>query len=65
MRYKIEIWQWRSIVDTYNSDDINEILYWYKCRWQDCYYYGNCAFYVYDYDRELSFDERYKLGFFY
>ena len=65
MRYKIEIWQWHSIIDTYASDDVNEVLAWYRNEWQVCYDYGNCTFYVYDNGRELSFDEENKLGFFY
>ena len=65
MRYKIEIWQWHSIVDTYESNDINEVLEWYKDEWKDCYDYGNCTFYMFDDNKELSFDEKHKLGFYY
>ena len=64
MRYKMEIWQWRRIVDTYASDDINEVLEWYKDEWKGCHDDGYCAFYIFDNDKELSFEEEYKLGFF-
>jgi hypothetical protein len=60
----MEIWQWHRIVDTYASDDINEVLEWYKDEWKDCYDNGNCAFYMFDNDKETSFEEEYKIGFF-
>lgn len=39
-KYKIEIWQYHSIVDTFESDNINEILEWYKEEWQAAYRYA-------------------------
>lgn len=64
MKYKIEIWQWHSITETYESDDINEILKWYKENWDYCYQCGNCTFSVYKNDKNMTFDELNKLGFF-
>lgn len=63
-KYKIEIWQYHSIVDTFESDNINEILEWYKEKWQPAYRYGACAFYVYKNNKRLDFNEEDKLGFF-
>ena len=64
MRYKIEIWQYHRKVDTYTSDDINEVLEWYKYEWEDCYDNGGCMFYIFDNDKQLLFDEMCTLGFF-
>ena len=63
MKYKIEIWQYHSITTTYESDDIEDVLLWYKAEWYMAYENGFCAFYIYEYDRPLSFDEEYELGF--
>lgn len=64
MKYKIEIWQWRSIIETYESDDITDVLDWYRNNWRGCYECGNCSFTVYEYGRELSFEEEFELGFY-
>lgn len=61
--YKIEIWQHWSLVETYEDDNIEEVLRWYKSNWQYCYECGGCAFDLYKDDVELSFDEEYELGF--
>lgn len=63
MRYKIEIWQWHSITETYESDNIENILEWYKVHWRWTYELGNCAFTIYKNNEELSWDEEYELGF--
>jgi len=63
MKYKIEIWQYYSMVATYESDDIEDVLSWYKIHWWNCYEMGNCVFSIYENDIELDFDEEYKLGF--
>ena len=62
--YKIKIWQYHCLVDTYENNDVKEILEWYKEHWLWTYENGGCAFYVYENDRELTFDEEYKLGFY-
>ena len=62
--YRIEIWQYHSLTETYESDSVEEILDWYKNNnWQYCYECGGCAFDVYKDGIELSFEEEYKLGF--
>lgn len=62
MKYKIDIWQWGSITETYESDNIEDIVEFWKGEWFDCYDHGYCTFYVYEDDEELSFDEVYELG---
>lgn len=64
MKYKIEIWQYHEIVETYENEDIKEILKWYKEEWQYTFDMGGCAFYIYENDRRMDFDEKYKLGFY-
>ena len=38
--YKIEIWQYYSLKETYENDNIKKVLRWYKTNWKDCYEYG-------------------------
>ena len=33
MKYRIEIWQYQNITETYESDNIEDILKWYKLYW--------------------------------
>lgn len=61
--FKIEIWQYHCVVDTYESNDMTEILEWYFKNWKGCYENGGCTYYVYKNNEELSFDEIYQLGF--
>ena len=63
-KYRIEIWQYRHIVRINESDDINDILKWYRNYWQCVYDSGMCAFDVYEGDREMDFDELDSLGFY-
>ena len=62
--YKIEIWRFHVIHETYTSNNIKEILKWYRENWQIAYEYGDCYFEVYKNDKELSFDELNGIGFF-
>lgn len=62
--YKIEIWQYHSIIETYENKDVKNVLKWYKENWQTCYDYGSCTFYLYKDDEELSFEKTNELGFF-
>ena len=62
--YKIEIWRFHLIHETYTSNNIKEILKWYRENYLLLYEYGECCFYVYKNDEELSFDECSKIGFF-
>lgn len=62
--YRIEIWQFHSIIDEYKNNDISKVLNWYRQHWKYCYDWGNCSFEVYKNNKILSFDEENKLGFF-
>lgn len=63
--YRIEIWQSRNLLEVYESEDIQNILAWYKWNWYDAYERSLCAFYVYKNGyEELEFDELYELGFY-
>lgn len=64
MKYRIEIWQYQNLAESYESDDIEDILKWYKTKWWWVYELGNCSFEVYENNRELSFEEGNKLGFY-
>ena len=64
MKYKIEIWQYHIIAETYESDDLTDILSWFRSEWLSAYDMGYCSFNVYEDGRELSFDELYGLGFY-
>ena len=63
MKYRIEIWQYHSMTEEYESDNIEGILEWYRAYWQYCYDCGGCSFNVYKNGERLDFDEEYKLGF--
>ena len=53
------------MTDSYESDDIQDILSWYQSEgWCGAYDNGSCAFNIYENGRELSFDEGYDLGFY-
>ena len=64
MKYKIEIWQWQNITETFESDNIEDILEWYRVSWWWIYESGGCSFTVYENGRELSFEEENELGFY-
>ena len=64
MKYKIEIWRHHAIVDSFQNDDVQEVLKWYRREWQGCYDNGGCTFYLFKNGSELSFEEEYSLGFF-
>ena len=44
--YKIEIWRFHIIHETYTSNNIKDILKWYRNNWQISYEWGNCSFEV-------------------
>lgn len=64
MKYKIEIWQFHSLVETFESDNVNKVLEWYRAEWKMAYDYGQCTFYLYENGKMLDFDTKYDLGFF-
>lgn len=63
MKVKIEIWQYHNVVDEYESDNIEEILNWFRKHWRCCYNDGGCSFEVYQNGKRLSFHELCELGF--
>lgn len=63
MKYKIEICQYHAVVKTYENDDVNEVLKWYRENWRYQYECGNCAFNLYENNELLDFDKEYELGF--
>ena len=64
MIYEIEIWQYHTMVQNYKSNNIEEVLEWFRDEgWSSCYDDGGCAFYVYKSGIELSFEELHDLGF--
>lgn len=63
VKYKIEIWQWHSITEVFESDDIKDVIEWYGLNWKYFFEMGYCAFNVYENGRELSFEEENNLGF--
>lgn len=63
-KYRIEIWRYHAKIDTYESNDIKEILNWYKNNYQILYDYGGCAFDIYEDNKLLDFETEDKLGFY-
>lgn len=64
MKYRIEIWQHHDITETYESNNIEDILKWYKIYWWWIYELGDCSFSVYEDNEVLSFGEKNRLGFY-
>ena len=62
--YKIEIWKLGNLLEVYESEDIQNILTWYKWYWYESYEYGLCVFHVYKNGIEIELDELWELGFF-
>ena len=63
-KWKIEIWEYHYVVDSYESNSINKVLKWFRQNWLWSYDNGNCSFEVYKNNNELTFDEKYDLGFY-
>jgi len=64
MKYRIEIWVYHNLHTKYESDDIKEVLKWYRKKWQVSYDFGNCTFYLFEDNKRLSFEETNELGFY-
>ena len=64
MNYRIDIWTWGFIADTYWNNNVESVLKWFKDNWVGKYENGLCTFHVYKDDVELSFEEEYRLGFY-
>ena len=64
MKYKVDIWQYCSIIDTYECNDIEEAAEWYKSHWSLAYDNGLCAVEIYENGEDYPFDKAVKLGFY-
>ena len=64
MKYKIEIWRHHIIEDTTESDNIDDLVSWFKMNYAYAYENGDCCFEVYRDDVLIDFNERLNLGFF-
>ena len=64
MKYRLEVWVYRSPRAIYEDNDIKSLVKTFKEDWGDEYENGGCAIYVYDDGRELSLDEEFALGFY-
>lgn len=64
MKYKIDIWQYGRITESYESDNIVEVADWYKSHWSFVYDYGDCNIEVYRDGEDIPFEEALKLGFY-
>lgn len=61
MKYKAEIWHYRSIIDTCESDDVEDIKEWFKFEWGISYDNGMCYLEVYRDGEVLDWDEKFEL----
>lgn len=64
MKYKVDIWQWGHIIESYECNDIEEAADWYKESWYLAYDNGLFAVEVYENGEEYPFDQAVKLGFY-
>lgn len=64
MIYKIDIWRYGAIIESYESDDIIEVADWYKSNWRFVYDYGGCAIEIYKDGEDIPFEEALELGFY-
>ena len=63
-KYRIEIWRYHSVRDRFSSNDILSIRDWWFDNWYTVWDYGECAFYVYENDRKMSFKELGSFSFY-
>lgn len=63
-KYRIEIWQYHSKADEYESNDLKAVLKWFREKWLWVYDNDGCSFSVFENDRRMSFEEEYDLGFY-
>lgn len=61
--YRIEIWQYHFVTDSFSSYDILNIRNWWLDRWYAVWCYGECTLEVYKNDRPMSREELSNLGF--
>lgn len=63
MKYKINIWQYNSITDTYESDKIEEVLKWYEKNYKWTFENGECSFNILKDNEILTIKQEIELGF--
>lgn len=61
MKYKAEIWRYHGIIDTCESDNIDDIREWFKFEWYASYDNGMCSLTIYRDGEEMSWDEMFEL----
>lgn len=64
MKYRIDVWQYGNIVESYEGDDLTELVDWYKENWFVAYEHGLCALDIYEQRKDIPFEEAVKLGFY-
>lgn len=64
MSYKIEIWQYHEQIESHKEKSLDDVLKWYKANWKNDYEQGLCTFYVFKDNKEMTFDELNKVGFY-
>lgn len=64
--YRIEIWQYHFVTDSFSSYDIFNIRNWWLDKWYAAQRYGECSLEVYKNDRPMpmSCEELGNLGFY-
>lgn len=66
--YRIEIYRRYkngvAIKEVAESDDIDEILFWFRDNWYICVEKGACYFYLYKNGKKLTYTETKELGFY-
>lgn len=64
MKYRIDIWQYGDISESYESDDIKDLVNWYKENWSTAYYIGECTMDIYKPREDIPYEEAVRLGFY-
>ncbi len=64
MKYKIDVWQYGFLRESYESDNIEDVVNWYKENWCYAYQYGLCAIEIYEDGETYPFNKALELGFY-
>lgn len=63
--YRIEIYRYtHKLEETYVTNDIDVMLFWYRDQWQICIERGTCYFYLFKDGKKLTYTETKELGFY-
>ena len=63
--YRIEIYRYtHKLEETYETNDIDVMLFWYRDQWQICVEKGACYFYLFKDGKKLKYTETRELGFY-